>query len=53
MVEKDNANTLQSVWRPPRGGVKRAVMAKMVKMVLEKGGVGEDVLEGLDAVDIG
>ncbi|CBF69869.1 hypothetical protein AN6244.2 [Aspergillus nidulans FGSC A4] len=41
------------VWRPRRGGVKRATIAKMVKMVLEKGGVGEEVLEGLEGVEVG
>ncbi|RHZ58805.1 hypothetical protein CDV55_101826 [Aspergillus turcosus] len=41
------------VWRPRRGGVKRITIARMVKMVLEKGGVGEDVLEGLEGVSVG
>ncbi|KAL2008648.1 hypothetical protein VTN00DRAFT_6842 [Thermoascus crustaceus] len=41
------------VWRPRRGGVKRSLIAKMVKMVLEKGGVGEEVMEGLEGVEIG
>lgn len=40
------------VWRPRRGGLKRAVITKMVKMVLEKGGVGEEVLEGLEGVEV-
>ncbi|KAL2872805.1 exosome non-catalytic core subunit RRP42 [Aspergillus lucknowensis] len=41
------------VWRPRRGGVKRATIAKMIKMVLEKGGVGEEVLDGLEGVEVG
>ncbi|KAL4978503.1 ribosomal protein S5 domain 2-type protein [Aspergillus desertorum] len=41
------------VWRPRRGGAKRATIAKMVKMVLEKGGVGQEVLEGLEGVEVG
>ncbi|KKK25710.1 3' exoribonuclease family protein [Aspergillus ochraceoroseus] len=41
------------VWRPRRGGVKRATIARIVKMVLEKGGVGEEVLEGLEGVQVG
>lgn len=41
------------VWRPRRGGVKRRTVAKMVKLVLEKGGVGEEVLEGLESVEVG
>ncbi|KAL6235208.1 ribosomal protein S5 domain 2-type protein [Aspergillus navahoensis] len=44
---------VSGVWRPRRGGVKRATIAKMVKMVLEKGGVGEEVLEGLEGVEVG
>ncbi|KAF2770948.1 hypothetical protein EJ03DRAFT_309777 [Teratosphaeria nubilosa] len=41
----------QSVWRPPRGGVGRALLARMVKMVVERGGVGEDVLGSLGGVE--
>ncbi|KAK3672546.1 Exosome complex component rrp42 [Recurvomyces mirabilis] len=41
-----------SVWRPPRGGVKRAVLARMIKMVVQAGGVGEEVLGGLRGVEI-
>lgn len=37
----------QGVWRPARGGMKRATIGKMVKMVLEAGGVGEEVMKGL------
>lgn len=40
------------VWRSRRGGVKRSVIAEMVKTVLKKGGVGEEVLEGLEGVDV-
>ena len=46
--EKDQG---QMVWRPPRGGVRRGVVAKMIKMVVEKGGVGQEVLDGLAAVE--
>jgi len=41
----------QTVWRPPRGGVRRALVSRMIKMVVEKGGVGEEVLEGLAGVE--
>ncbi|KAL4803525.1 ribosomal protein S5 domain 2-type protein [Aspergillus unguis] len=44
---------VSGVWRPRRGGIKRAVIAKIVKMVLQKGGVGEEVLEGLEGVEVG
>lgn len=40
-----------SVWRPPRGGAKRALISRMIKMVVEEGGVGDEVLEGLQAVE--
>lgn len=40
------------VWRPRRGGVRRSVIAGMIKTVLKKGGVGEEVLEGLEGVDV-
>lgn len=40
------------VWRPRRGGVKRSVIAGMIKTVLKKGGVGEEVLAGLEGVDV-
>lgn len=44
---------IPGVWRPRRGGVKRGTIARMVKMVLGKGGVGEEVLEGLEGVEVG
>ena len=40
----------QTIWRPPRGGVRRGVLARMIKAVLEKGGVGEEVMDGLAGV---
>ena len=46
--EKDEG---QTVWQPPRGGVKRALVAKMIKMVVENGGVGLEVLDGLAGVE--
>lgn len=43
----------EGIWNPPRGGVKRELITKMVKMVLEKRGVGEEVLAGLETVNVG
>lgn len=40
------------VWRPRRGGIKRGVVAAIVKNVLKKGGVGEEVLSGLEGVEV-
>ncbi|KAJ5759552.1 hypothetical protein N7520_006708 [Penicillium odoratum] len=41
------------VWRPRRGGIKRSVISRMIKTVLKEGGVGEEVLEGLEGVHVG
>ena len=38
----------EGVWRAKRGGMKRGVVIKMVKMALEKGGVGEEIFKGLE-----
>lgn len=46
--ERDQSDT---VWRPPRGGVKRTIVSRMIKMVLEKGGVGQEALDGLAGVE--
>jgi exosome complex component RRP42 len=43
---------VSGVWRPRRGGVKRSVVANMVRTVLKKGGVGEEVLGGLEGVEV-
>ncbi|KAJ5716089.1 hypothetical protein N7493_008000 [Penicillium malachiteum] len=40
------------VWRPRRGGIKRSVLAEMMKTALKKGGVGEEVLAGLEGVEV-
>ncbi|GAB7361000.1 hypothetical protein MBLNU230_g1043t1 [Neophaeotheca triangularis] len=41
-----------SVWRPPRGGVGRGVVKEMVRLAVGKGGVGEEVLGGLEGVEV-
>lgn len=33
--------------------MKRSLISRMVKMVLEKGGVGDEVMEGLESVEVG
>ena len=43
----------EGVWRPPRGGMKRALVSMVVEMCLMRGGVGEEVLAGLEGVDVG
>ncbi|KAI1343949.1 ribosomal protein S5 domain 2-type protein [Xylariaceae sp. FL0016] len=44
---------VEGVWKAPRGGTKIAVLGAMVQKVLEKGGVADEVLEGLDGVELG
>jgi len=43
----------EGVWQPPRGGAKRKLIAAMIQKVLEHGGVAEEVLDGLDGVELG
>ncbi|KAK3315041.1 ribosomal protein S5 domain 2-type protein [Apodospora peruviana] len=43
---------VEGVWKAPRGGAKPLVMAALVQKVLEKGGVADEVLDALDAVDL-
>ena len=43
----------EGVWRPPRGGMKRDAIRKMIRLVTEKGGVAEEVLDGLEALETG
>ena len=40
-----------AVWNPPRGGIKRTLLMRVLKMCTEKGGVGEEVLQGLARVE--
>ncbi|KAG6991331.1 hypothetical protein G7Y79_00053g088140 [Physcia stellaris] len=43
----------QGVWRPPRGGMKRDVVRKMIRLVTERGGVADEVLDGLEGLVMG
>jgi exosome complex component RRP42 len=43
----------EGVWQPPRGGAKRKLIATMIQKVLEHGGLAEEVLDGLDGVELG
>ncbi|KAK2873711.1 hypothetical protein FQN49_002150 [Arthroderma sp. PD_2] len=40
------------VWTPRRGGLKRDVVSRIVKLVLQPGGVGDEVMEGLEMVEV-
>ncbi|KAJ5773001.1 hypothetical protein N7457_007897 [Penicillium paradoxum] len=50
--ESGGQEEVNGVWRPRRGGIQRSIIARMVKTVLGKGGVGEEVLEGLEGVEV-
>ncbi|KAF2463336.1 uncharacterized protein BDR25DRAFT_298125 [Lindgomyces ingoldianus] len=41
------------VWIPPRGGMKRTLLAQVSKMVSEKGGIGEEVINALEGIEVG
>ena len=43
---------VDGVWKPPRGGVSRGVLAALVQRALEKGGVTDEILDGLDGVEL-
>lgn len=43
----------EGVWRARRGGAKRSIVRDMIKKVLERGGPAEEVLDGLDSIEIG
>ncbi|KAH6640787.1 ribosomal protein S5 domain 2-type protein [Chaetomium tenue] len=44
---------VEGVWKAPRGGAKRAVLGALVQKVLERGGVVDEVLDALEAVELG
>jgi exosome complex component RRP42 len=50
--EASGQEEVSGVWRPRRGGVRRSVITRMIKTVLQKGGVGEEVIEGLEGVKV-
>jgi exosome complex component RRP42 len=41
------------VWTPPRGGMKRSLVSQVTKMVVESGGVAEEVISALAAIEVG
>lgn len=43
LLEKEKGN----LWSPPRGGVKRHLIAHVIKAVVGRGGVASEVLDGL------
>lgn len=47
-----NGQPEEGVWKAPLGGTKFGVLDNIIQAVLEKGGVADEVLEGLDGVDL-
>lgn len=45
--------SVEGVWKAPRGGAKVLVMAALVDKCLERGGVADEVFDALEAVDLG
>ncbi|KAI1173171.1 hypothetical protein F4777DRAFT_459771 [Nemania sp. FL0916] len=43
---------VEGVWKAPRGGSKITVLSTIVEKILEKGGVADEVLDGLDGVEL-
>lgn len=50
--QRETMEEEEGVWQPPRGGAKRRLIAAMIQEVLDHGGVAEEVLDGLDAVEL-
>jgi exosome complex component RRP42 len=42
----------EGVWKPPIGGTKFAILDSMVQKVMEKGGIANEVLDGIDGVEL-
>ncbi|TPX21659.1 hypothetical protein DIZ76_015618 [Coccidioides immitis] len=47
------SESVQGVWKPRQGGVKKGLISKIVKLVLQRGGVGDEVMQGLEGVEVG
>lgn len=46
------AEKVEGVWKPPRGGANPMTMFRLVQKALETGGVADEVLDALEAVDL-
>lgn len=44
---------VEGVWKAPRGGAKVAIIGAVIAKALERGGVADEVLDGLKAVELG
>ncbi|KAL8365669.1 hypothetical protein RB595_004465 [Gaeumannomyces hyphopodioides] len=48
-----DSEAVEGVWKAPRGGTRVAVLSAIIQKVLERGGVADEVMEALDAVELG
>ncbi|KAF1956369.1 hypothetical protein CC80DRAFT_446245 [Byssothecium circinans] len=44
---------ISGVWTPPRGGMKRSLISQITKVVVAEGGVAEEVISALQAIEVG
>ncbi|KAF5024038.1 hypothetical protein F66182_3885 [Fusarium sp. NRRL 66182] len=49
---QNDAQTTEGVWKAPLGGTKFGVMDCIIQAVLEKSGVADEVLDGLEGVEL-
>jgi len=51
-TQRETADS-EGVWQAPRGGALRKTITAMIQKILSLGGVAEEVLDGLEAVELG
>ncbi|CAG7554806.1 ribosomal protein S5 domain 2-type protein [Fusarium flagelliforme] len=51
-AQKSDTQTTEGVWKAPLGGTKFGVIDGIIQAVLEKGGVADEVLDGLEGVEL-
>ena len=47
-----DSEAVDGVWKAPRGGTRVAVLSAIIQKVLERGGVADEVVDALDAVEL-
>lgn len=52
LAPNEESENVPGMWKPRRGGMKRGIISRIVGMVLKSGGVGEEVMDGLEGVDV-
>ncbi|KAG6009795.1 hypothetical protein E4U21_001225 [Claviceps maximensis] len=50
--QQQQQQQVEGVWKAPLGGTKYAVLESILEAVLEKGGVVDEILDGLEGVDL-